>query len=51
MWPCGARCGLTCRLVVPAVAGCGLAYPYACGRWLPDWLPGISLAMLMFGCS
>ena len=43
--------GLTCRFVTPATAGRGLAWPQACGRWLPVWLPAISLAMLTFGCQ
>ena len=43
--------GLTCRFVTPATAGRGLAWPQACGRWLPVWLPAISLAMLTLGCQ
>jgi hypothetical protein len=35
-----AGCGLTCRSAATIMAGCGLARPYACGRWLPVWLPG-----------
>jgi integrase len=31
------------------VAGRGLTEPGICGRWLPVWLPGISLATLMPG--
>jgi hypothetical protein len=30
------------------MAGGGLRLPYACGRWLPVWLPGIWLATLLF---
>jgi hypothetical protein len=44
--PDGARCGLTCRSAVARMAGCGLAWPHGCGRWLPVWLPEISLAEL-----
>jgi hypothetical protein len=44
--PGGARRGLTCRLAVLALARRGLVRPSACGRWLPVWLPGISLATL-----
>jgi hypothetical protein len=44
----GAGCGLTCRPAAAIVAGGGLKWPGACGRWLPVWFPGISLAMLMF---
>jgi hypothetical protein len=40
--------GLTCRSAAVAMAGCGLMWPCACGRWLPVWLPGIWLARLMF---
>lgn len=29
----------------------GLAWPSTCGRWLPVWLSGSSLAALMFECS
>ena len=46
VWLDSARCRLTCRLVVPAMAGCGLAWPSACRRWLPVRLPGISLPEL-----
>jgi hypothetical protein len=49
--PGSAGYRLTCRLDVQAVAGCGLMRPRICGRWLPVWLPGISLATLIFGCS
>jgi hypothetical protein len=42
-----AECGLTCRSAAAIMAGRGLARPYVCGRWLPVWLPGISLATLM----
>ena len=37
-----ALCGLTCRAAPARIAGRGLAWPCACGRWLPVWLPGIS---------
>src|SRR5271155_1749314 len=40
--------GLTCRSAAVIMAGRGLPQPHACGRWLPVWLPGISLAALMF---
>jgi hypothetical protein len=30
------------------MAGRVLAWPCPCGRWLPVWLPAISLAALMF---
>ncbi len=43
--------GLTCRFVRVIMAGCGLEWPHASARWLPVWLPGISLAALMFDCS
>ena len=43
-----AWCGQAWVLAAARVAGRGLARPYACGRWLPVWLPGISLATLMF---
>jgi hypothetical protein len=49
-WLAVAGCGLTCRSAVARMAGCGLAWPRACGRWLPVWLPGIWLATLMFEC-
>ena len=53
MWSDGARCGLTCRSTTAGMAGCGLTWPSACGRWLPVWLPGwlpeIWLATLIFG--
>jgi Helix-turn-helix domain len=44
----GAGCGLTCRSGGVIMAGCVLPRPCVCGRWLPVWLPGISLAALMF---
>ena len=47
MRPDGARCGLTCRSGAARMAGHGLTWPRACGRWLPGWLPEISLAELM----
>ena len=50
MCPGGAGCGLTCRLAVVVMAGRVLAFACACGRWLPVWLPAISLAALMFEC-
>jgi hypothetical protein len=46
--PDGAGRGLMWCLAAPMVAGCGPAWPHACRRWLPDWLPGISLAPLTF---
>src|SRR5207302_500659 len=49
--PDGAWHGLVCRLAAPIMAGRGPAWPHACRRWLPDWLPRISLAMLMFESS
>jgi hypothetical protein len=48
VWPGGAGYRLTCCLAVVAMAGYGLVRPRACGRWLPVWLPEISLAALMF---
>ena len=51
MWPGGAGYRLTCRLAAVAMAGYGLAWPRACGRWLPVWLPVILLATLMSGRS
>jgi hypothetical protein len=29
-------------------AGSGTPSPGVCGRWPPDWLPGVSLVWLMF---
>jgi hypothetical protein len=46
-----ARRGLAGLSAAMIIAGRGLAWPCACGRWLPVWLPAISLAVLMFGCS
>jgi len=46
VWLCGARYGLMCRSAVARMAGRGLAWPRACGCWLPVWLPEISLAEL-----
>ena len=46
----GAGRGLTWELAAAIMAGRGPARPYACGRWLPVWLPGISLATLTFEC-
>jgi hypothetical protein len=43
-----AGCGLACRSAGVIMAGCVLERPCACGRWLPVWLPGISLAAPMF---
>ena len=43
-----APCGLTCRSAAARIAGRGLEWPDACGRWLPAWLPGISLAEITF---
>jgi amino-acid N-acetyltransferase len=37
-----------CRLPAPIVAGRGRASPDICRRWLPAWLPAISLASLTF---
>jgi hypothetical protein len=37
-----------CRLAAAAVAEYGLASPGICHRWLPTWLPRISLAWPMF---
>jgi GNAT superfamily N-acetyltransferase len=37
-----------CRLPAPIIAGCGRASPDVCRRWLPTWLPGVSLASLTF---
>jgi hypothetical protein len=47
----GARYSLTGRSVAAIMAGCGLVWPDACGRWLPVWLPEISLTTLNFGYS
>ena len=47
-WPGVAGCGLTCRSAGVIIAGRGLAWPRACGRWLPVRLPTTSLATLMF---
>jgi hypothetical protein len=49
--PDGAGHGLTWCPAAPIVAGCGPAWPHACRCWLPDWLPRISLATLMFEFS
>jgi hypothetical protein len=43
--------GLTGRSGAARMAGCSLAWPCNCGRWLPVGLPGKSLAALMFECS
>jgi hypothetical protein len=37
------------RSAAPTVAGRGLVSPSISRRWLPVWLPGISLASLTFG--
>ena len=37
-----------CRLAALMATGCGLAQPNVWRRWLPGWLPAISLASLMF---
>jgi hypothetical protein len=37
-----AGCGLIGQLAAQTMAGCRLAWPDACRRWLPVWLPGIS---------
>jgi hypothetical protein len=47
----GAGYGLTCRSAGVIMAGCGLAWSRACGRWLPVRLPAASLATLMFEWS
>ena len=39
MSPEVARRGLACRSAAEIMAGRGLAWPCACGRWLPVWLP------------
>ena len=39
MLPEVARRGLACRSAAAIMAGRGLAWPFACGRWLPAWLP------------
>jgi hypothetical protein len=46
VWPGGARSGLTCQSATAGMAGCGLAWPSACSRWLPARLSGISLSEL-----
>jgi hypothetical protein len=51
MSPEVARRGLACHSAAVIMAGRGLVWPCACGRWLPVWLPAISLAALMFECS
>jgi hypothetical protein len=43
-----APCCLTCHLAAARMAGRSRTWPRACSRWLPDWLPEISLATLMF---
>ena len=43
-----AGCGLTGDLAGETVADCRLMWPDACRRWLPVWLPKISLAPLTF---
>jgi hypothetical protein len=35
-------------LAAMIVADSGSAWPGTCQRWLPTWLPGISLFLLMF---
>ena len=50
MRPGSAGCRLTCRSAAVVRAGRVLAFPCARGRWLPVWLPAISLAALMFEC-
>jgi hypothetical protein len=49
MSPDVAQCRLTSALTAAKIAGRSLTSPYAGGRWLPVWLPGISLAMLTSG--
>jgi hypothetical protein len=48
----GAACGCMCHSSAPIIAGRCWVSPDACGRWLPVWLSGISLAPLTFwhGC-
>jgi hypothetical protein len=53
--PCGleqlldvARCRSACRSPAATLAGRGLTSPGAWRRWLPTWLPGNSLAALIF---
>ena len=41
-----AQCRLTSALAAAKIAGRRLTSPYAGGRWLPVWLPGIPLATL-----
>jgi hypothetical protein len=41
-----ARCRLTSAPAAAKIAGRRLTSPYAGGRWLPVWLPRISLATL-----
>ena len=42
-----ARCRLTSAPAAAKIAGRGLTSPDVGERWLPVWLPGISLAALM----
>ncbi len=44
-----ALCRLTSALAAAKIAGRSLTSPGAGGRWLPVWLPEISLAALMAG--
>ncbi len=46
-----AACGLTSSFAVFMMAGCGLRQPDVCLQWLPKWLPGTSLAELIFEWS
>ncbi len=48
MSPDVVRCGPARRSAAVIMAGRGLAWPRTRGRWLPVWLPGITLATLMF---
>src|SRR6516225_9182365 len=41
-----AQCRLTSALAAAKIAGRRLTSPYAGGRWLPVWLPGLPLATL-----
>lgn len=48
MSPEVARRGLAYRSAAVIMAGRGLPWPCAYGRWLPIWLPRVWLARLMF---
>ncbi len=47
-WRDAAGYRLMCRLAGITEAGRGLTSPSICDRWLPWWLPSISLASLKF---